>query len=220
VSCWTPFAVPLPVRSPLPSPPHWSLCALDTTRLPDCIPHTHASRTQHTPHTTHPLPHRRTVRMRHPPTAASLRCRRSRGGGVRGPPLPPSSSPSPQLPPPPSPPPPPPSLPPPITSAALRLQEASAITCVPERVACAQPSPAHLSSLCAVFANTARRSRRCLRFARLCATKNLCKLQRKLVSNRKSKEWSMLGSGKHFAIGEKEARRVWYLRVDCACCPQ
>ena len=49
---------------------------------------------------------------------------------------------------------------------------------------------------------------------------NLCTLQRKLVSNRKSKEWSMLGSGKHFAIGKKEARRVWYLRVDCACCPQ
>jgi hypothetical protein len=54
----------------------------------------------------------------------------------------------------------------------------------------------------------------------LCATNHLCKLQRKLVSNRKSKEWSMLGSGKHFAIGKKEARRVWYLRVDCACCPQ
>ena len=67
-------------------------CALDTTRLPDCIPLTHASRTQYTPYTTHPLPHRRTVRTRHPPTAASLRCRRSRGGGVRGPPLPPSSS--------------------------------------------------------------------------------------------------------------------------------
>jgi hypothetical protein len=63
-------------------------------------------------------------------------------------------------------------------------------------------------------------SRRCLRFVRLCATNHLCKLQRKLVSNRKSKEWSMLGSGKHFAIGKKEARRVWYLRVDCACCPQ
>ena len=63
-------------------------------------------------------------------------------------------------------------------------------------------------------------SRRCLRFVRLCATKNLCTLQRKLVSNRKSKEWSMLGSGKHFAIGKKEARRVWHLRVDCACCTQ
>ena len=63
-------------------------------------------------------------------------------------------------------------------------------------------------------------SRRCLRFVRLCATKNLCTLQRNLVSDCKSKEWSMLGSGKHFAIGKKEAWRVWYLRVDCACCPQ
>jgi hypothetical protein len=45
-------------------------------------------------------------------------------------------------------------------------------------------------------------------------------LQRKLVSNGKSKKWSMLGSGKHFAIGKKEARRAWHLRVDRACCTQ
>jgi hypothetical protein len=41
-----------------------------------------------------------------------------------------------------------------------------------------------------------------------CWCKHLCKLQRKLVSNCKSNKWSMLGSGKHFAIGKKEARRV------------
>ena len=51
-------------------------------------------------------------------------------------------------------------------------------------------------------------------------SKHLCELQRKLVRNCKSKKWSMLGSGKHFAIGKKEARRAWYLRVDCACCTQ
>ena len=51
-------------------------------------------------------------------------------------------------------------------------------------------------------------------------SKHLCELQRKRVSNCKSKKWSMLGSGKHFAIGKKEARRAWHLRVDRACCTQ
>ena len=49
-------------------------------------------------------------------------------------------------------------------------------------------------------------------------SKHLCELQKKLVRNCKSKKWSVLGRGKHFAIGKKEARRAWYLRVDCACC--
>ena len=51
-------------------------------------------------------------------------------------------------------------------------------------------------------------------------SKHLCKLQRKLVRNSKSKKWSMLGSSKHFAIGKKDARRVWYLSVGCARCTQ
>jgi hypothetical protein len=51
-------------------------------------------------------------------------------------------------------------------------------------------------------------------------SKHLCKLQRKLVRNCKSKKWSMLGSSKHFAIGKKDARRVWYLSVGCARCTQ
>jgi hypothetical protein len=55
---------------------------------------------------------------------------------------------------------------------------------------------------------------------RIAWSKHLCKSQRKLVSNCKSKKWSMLGSGKHFAIGKREARRVWHLRVDRACCTQ
>jgi len=142
-------------------------------------------------------------------------------------PPPPSSSLSLPLPPPPSPPPPPPSLPPPITSAALRLPEAStkAFECRASRkesasnrgtaadadrlracLARASPLPWLLSSLPPV--------------RQVVRDQNLCTLQRKLVSNHKSKEWSMLGSGKHFAIGKKEARRVWYLRVDCACCTQ
>ena len=37
VSCWTPSAGPLPVRSPLPSPPHWSLCARSPYQIfPKC----------------------------------------------------------------------------------------------------------------------------------------------------------------------------------------
>ena len=35
-------------------------------------------------------------------------------------------------------------------------------------------------------------------------SKHLCELQKEQVSNCKSKKWSMLGGGKHFAIGKKE----------------
>ena len=43
VSCWTPSAGPLPVRSPLPSPPHWSLCP----RSPSYIHSTYLHSTYH-----------------------------------------------------------------------------------------------------------------------------------------------------------------------------
>jgi hypothetical protein len=37
VSLRSPFAIPLPVRSPLPSPPHWSLCARSPYQIfPKC----------------------------------------------------------------------------------------------------------------------------------------------------------------------------------------
>ena len=90
--------------------------------------------------------------------------------------------------------------------SASKRGTAAGADCLRACLARASPLPWRLSSLPPV--------------RQVVRDQNLCTLQRKLVSNRKSKEWSMLGSGKHFAIGKKEARRVWYLRVDCACCTQ
>ena len=214
-------AIPLPVRSPLSPPPHWSLRPRHHTPTGLHTSHTCVPYSLHSAHNT-PLPHRVT----HPPWPACgaggrgavvcaarrcrprrlRRCRRRRRLHRR--------------------------------RRRHRCRRRSRL----RRSGCQKPAPRPLNAeprgrrarataelplmpiACARALRVPRRclgcSRRCLRFVRLCATKNLCTLQRNLVSDCKSKEWSMLGSGKHFAIGKKEARRVWYLRVDCACCTQ
>jgi hypothetical protein len=227
VSCWTPFAVPLPVRSPLSPPPHRS----SRPRSPSSTLHVHSTHMHST--------YSRLLRSPPPPPPHALSPSPPGACASRAPcPLPsspPTRAPSvPRRAPPcrrrrypvralrPAPP-----------SAECRATGLHASTHTAPRLVNAEPrgrrarasvEPPLVPIACARALRVPRRclggSRRCLRFVRLCATNHLCKLQRKLVSNRKSKEWSMLGSGKHFAIGKKEARRVWYLRVDCACCPQ
>ena len=103
------------------------------------------------------------------------------------------------------------------TAAALAVWRLQPLQrCAAVRILPASNAPAlRLPLLCQ---GHTRRPRRCdtrLREANTCAN-----CRGSLVSNGKSKKWSMLGSGKHFAIGKKEARRAWHLRVDCACCTQ
>ena len=80
MSCWTPFAIPLPVRSPLSSPPHWS------------------SRPRHSTHMLYiQLPHTRARRLIHrarcqAPLTLLLACSRSGARRLRCPTLLPRSS--------------------------------------------------------------------------------------------------------------------------------